>query len=93
MVLTCTHNICFEQKYENSQRISTENFHFYSSEKSLYIACACFRNVNSEFTLLLRGHLLSRPRIYRDMVGAVREKISSSLYTDSTSAGGTEPVL
>ena len=43
-VLTCTHNICFEQKYENSQNISTKNCHFYSREKSLYIARACFRN-------------------------------------------------
>ena len=44
-VLTCTHNLCFEQKHENSQTISTENCHFYSGEKSLYIAWACFRNV------------------------------------------------
>ena len=29
-VLTCTHNICFEQKYENSQKQLTENCHFYS---------------------------------------------------------------
>ena len=27
-VLTCTHNICFEQKYENCQNNSTENCHF-----------------------------------------------------------------
>ena len=44
-VLTCTHNLCFEQKYENSQKISTENFHFYSREISLYIAWECLRNV------------------------------------------------
>ena len=43
-VLMCTHNICFEQKYENSKKISTENCHFYSREKSLYIVWACFRN-------------------------------------------------
>ena len=43
-VLTCTHNICFEQKYENIQNSSTESCHFYRHEKSLYIACACFRN-------------------------------------------------
>ena len=42
-----THNICFEQKYENSQKISTENCHFYSHEKSLYIAWTCFRNAVS----------------------------------------------
>ena len=35
----------FEQKYENSQENSTENCHFYSREKSLYVAWACFRNV------------------------------------------------
>ena len=40
----CTHNICFEQIYENRQTISPENCHFYSREKSLYIAWACFRN-------------------------------------------------
>ena len=45
LVLTCTHNLCFVQKYENSQDISTENCHFYSCEKSLYVAWACFRNV------------------------------------------------
>ena len=42
VVLTCTHNLCFEQKYENSKKYSTENCHFYSREKSLYLAWACF---------------------------------------------------
>ena len=40
-VLTCTHNICFVQKYENSQTISTENCRFYCREISQYIAWAC----------------------------------------------------
>ena len=26
----CTHNLCFEQKYENSKKYSIENCHFYS---------------------------------------------------------------
>ena len=43
-ILTSTHNQCFEQKYENSKKTSTENFHFYRREKLLYIAWACFRN-------------------------------------------------
>ena len=30
---------------KNSKKHSTENCHFYSREKSLYIAWACFRNV------------------------------------------------
>ena len=40
-----THDLCFEQKYENSQKNSNENCRFYSREKSLYVAWACFRNV------------------------------------------------
>ena len=45
-VLTFTHNLCFEQKYENSKKkISPENSDFYSREKSLYVALACLRNV------------------------------------------------
>ena len=40
----CTLNLCFEQKYENSQKNSTKNCHFYSREKSLYVVWACFRN-------------------------------------------------
>ena len=40
----CTHDLCFEQKYENSPKNSTENCHFNSREKSLYVAWAWFRN-------------------------------------------------
>ena len=43
-VLTCTHNLCFEQKNENYHNFSSENYHFYGCEKSQYIARACFRN-------------------------------------------------
>ena len=32
------------KKYENSQKNSTENWHFNSREKLLYLAWACFRN-------------------------------------------------
>ena len=39
-----THNLCFEQKYEKSQKISTKNCRFYGREKSLYIVWTCFRN-------------------------------------------------
>ena len=42
----CTHNLCFEQKYE---KFSTENCHFYSREISLYIAWECLRNVTPVF--------------------------------------------
>ena len=56
-VLTCTHNICFGQKYENSQKNSTENCHFYGREKSLYIAWACFRN-EIQFCFFLHKNLI-----------------------------------
>ena len=45
-VLTCTHNIYFEQKYEKSKKIKTENCHLYSREILQYIVWACFRNEN-----------------------------------------------
>ena len=41
----------FEQKYENTQTISTGKCHFCSSEKSLYIAWACLRNEHANSCL------------------------------------------
>ena len=46
-VLTSTHNLCFEQKCENSKKKSTENFYFYSREKSMFVVWECFRNGNT----------------------------------------------
>ena len=34
----------FCAKYENNTKLSTGNCHFYSREKSLYVAWECFRN-------------------------------------------------
>ena len=45
-VLTCTHNLCFEQKEEKYQKHSAENFHFLKHKKSLFIAWACFCNAS-----------------------------------------------
>ena len=42
-VLTCTHGLCFEQKYKKYPKFS-ENFQFLHLKKSLYIAWAHFRN-------------------------------------------------
>ena len=44
-VLVRTATLSFEQKYEDSQKISTENYHFYSREISMYVAWACSRNM------------------------------------------------
>ena len=42
-VLTCTHNLCFEQKYENNQKISIENCHFTAVKKDPRPGrCVCF---------------------------------------------------
>ena len=44
-VLTCIHNIYVLSKHMKIvKKYSTENCHFYSHGKSLYIAWACFRN-------------------------------------------------
>ena len=48
-VLTCTHNQCFEQKYEKHHNFSSENYCFYSREKLQYITWACFRNEYLKF--------------------------------------------
>ena len=37
LLRTCTHNPCFEQKYEKSYNFSSENYHFYSRKILLYI--------------------------------------------------------
>ena len=45
LVRTASMNICFEQKYKNSPKKSTENCHLINSrEKLLFVAWACFRN-------------------------------------------------
>ena len=55
-VLTCTRGLCFRQEYKNCYKKSTENCHFCSPEKLLYVAWACFRN---EFILyVLKFHFL-----------------------------------
>ena len=36
-VLTSTHNLCFEQKYEKYQKILSENFHFFGGKISMYL--------------------------------------------------------
>ena len=40
----CTHNQCLRAKKEK-YNFSSENYYFYSREKSLCIAWACIRNV------------------------------------------------
>ena len=45
VVLTCTHNACFEQKYKKKyQNFSNEIFNVCFWKNYLYITWACFRN-------------------------------------------------
>ena len=48
----------FWSKYENSQNNATENFHFYRSEKWLYVASSCFRN--DEFQMVVHVFKLNK---------------------------------
>ena len=45
-VLTCTHDLCFEQKLQKYYIFSSENYRFYSREILQYIARTCLRNVS-----------------------------------------------
>ena len=66
-VLTCIHDLCFEQKLEKYHNVSSENYHFYSREISPYITWACnitlfllkitiFTAV--KYRLILHGHVI-----------------------------------
>ena len=41
-VLTSTHNLCFEQKYEKYQNFLSENFHFLVVKFSVYLNMRVF---------------------------------------------------
>ena len=52
IILTCTHNLCFEQKWETYQNFHLKIFQFLKLKKSLYVAWTCFRNVKNLITSL-----------------------------------------
>ena len=51
-VLTCTHDLCFEQKKRNKSHFSSENYHFYIREILQYIARTCLCNVPDILNLI-----------------------------------------
>ena len=57
-------------KYEHCQEKSTENRHFYSPDKSLYVAWACFRNDYG--VIWCRCTMLSSQRVQHRMVLVVK---------------------
>ena len=42
--LTCTHNLCFEQKYENCKKKFNRKLSFLQLKKSMYVTWVCFCN-------------------------------------------------
>ena len=48
-VLTCAHNLCFEQKKEKKYHFFIKNYNFYCREIMQHIAWTCLRNVTSSY--------------------------------------------
>ena len=53
-VLTSTHNLCFEQKYEKHQNFLSENFHFLVVKFLVYL--------NRRVFVMHSGHMMFIPR-------------------------------
>ena len=68
MVLTSTHNLCFEQKYEKYQLFLPENFQFLEVKFSIYLN----RRV---FVMLAHGlrHLLLIQQVFGTLSGSKTE--------------------
>ena len=52
-ILTCTTIYVLSKNMKIVKKKSTENCNFYSREKSLYIAWACFRNASDEVFIVM----------------------------------------
>ena len=52
VVLTSTHNLCFEQKYEKYQNFFTENFHFLVVKFSVYLNRHVFVIIRNYYKML-----------------------------------------
>ena len=48
-VLKITHNLCFEQKYENFQNYSSESFHFFCGKFSIYLNRRVFVMASADY--------------------------------------------
>ena len=66
-VLTSTHNLCFEQKYEKYQKFLAENFHFCIVKFSVYlnrrvfVICGSFHHIKQEMREILMFKTLKAP--------------------------------
>ena len=74
VVLTCTHNLCFEQKLEKSQHFSAENFQFFkknsifkAKKMSVYYMgkfsqCTCIVFTTHIFSKMFKASFKSQAR-------------------------------
>ena len=76
-----THNLCFEQKYETIQKISTENFHLYCPEKALYVAWACFHNDKDKTVINFAEVIIS---VFFQLITIYPEKIITDCFENKT---------
>ena len=63
-VLTSTHNLCFEQKYENYQNFLSENFHFSVIKFSVYLNRHVFVMATELIGLLRCQFLTAHDKLY-----------------------------
>ena len=70
-VLTSTHNLCFEQKYENYQSFSFETFHFLVVKFLIYLNRRVFVMHAKLLVLSCGGHLLFHVAMAECFINAV----------------------
>ena len=68
-VLTSTHNLCFEQKYKQYQKILSENFHFLMVKFSIYLNRLVFVMCLSASTSLPPGRTSEGYPVYQVLKG------------------------
>ena len=80
MVLTSTHNLCFEQKYKKYQDFLSENFHFLVVKFSVYLNRRVF--VMGVITNnLVRNRKIVIARFHDECIYAVRMHEMTNLCT------------
>ena len=63
-VLTSTHNICFQQKYEKYQNFLSENFHFLMVKSSIYLN----RHVFVMYVFKFSAQFIKNIKFYHSLV-------------------------
>ena len=61
-VLTSTHNLCFEQKYEKYQRFLSENFQFLEVKFSIYLNRRVFEMIKKKLKCII--NFLTKCNVY-----------------------------